>query len=393
MGCVKHTREMDYTTRDTLDIRAFAEDDAEDFQRLRLRALKEYPDAFGLSSETVADKLRLAAESQDDFTLGAYRDGELVGMAGFYRDSGGEKMRHKGHVWGMYVASKRQGEGIGRALMRELLARASLLPGLVQVHLAVVTRQEPARSLYASLGFETYGVEPNSLIIDGERLDEAHMVYSVAKRTKEVFHMSYTADISRNNPGCFLFLIDQSGSMGEALGGQPELRKMDGAADAVNRILDAISQRCSQGMDIRDYFDIGVIAYGTDGAGRTKLETALPGTTPEEPFLSVSQVVDAAEVEGGQRVRRRRWDSGSHQEVSGLAPPHGRLWNANVRRTVRRVQGPQRLDGPTRGLLPPNGDQRHRWGRNRWEPGVPGPGDHGSGDQRRQRADLQRAPL
>ena len=49
--------------------------------------------------------------------------------------------------------------------------------------------------------------------------------------------MSYTADISRNNPGCFLFLIDQSGSMMGALGGQPDQRKMDAAADAVNRIL------------------------------------------------------------------------------------------------------------------------------------------------------------
>ena len=112
--------------------------------------------------------------------------------------------------------------------------------------------------------------------------------------------MPYTADISRNNPGCFLFLIDQSGSMLEALGGQPDLRKMDGAADAVNRILDAISQRCSQGMDIRDYFDIGVITYGTDGSGRTNLDTALPGTSPEQPFLSISQVVDAAEVEERQ---------------------------------------------------------------------------------------------
>ena len=112
--------------------------------------------------------------------------------------------------------------------------------------------------------------------------------------------MSYTADISRNNPGCFLFLIDQSGSMAGALGGQPDLRKMDGAADAVNRILDAISQRCSQGMDVRDYFDIGVVAYGTDGSGRTKLETPLPGTSPEQPFLSISQVADAADVEERQ---------------------------------------------------------------------------------------------
>ncbi len=112
--------------------------------------------------------------------------------------------------------------------------------------------------------------------------------------------MPYTADISRNNPGCFLFLIDQSGSMTGALGGQPDLRKMDGAADAVNRILDAVSQRCSQGMDIRDYSHIGVIAYSSDDAGRPKLETALPGTTPEQPFLAISQVVDAAEVEERQ---------------------------------------------------------------------------------------------
>ena len=74
--------------------------------------------------------------------------------------------------------------------------------------------------------------------------------------------MPYTADISRNNPGCFLFLIDQSASMSGALAGQPDLRKMDGAADAVNKVVDAISQRCSQGMDIRDYFYIGILGYG-----------------------------------------------------------------------------------------------------------------------------------
>ena len=79
--------------------------------------------------------------------------------------------------------------------------------------------------------------------------------------------MPYAADISRNSPGCFLFLIDQSASMSGALGGQPEPRKMDAAADAVNRILDAISQRCSQGMDVRDYFHVGVITYTTDDKG------------------------------------------------------------------------------------------------------------------------------
>ena len=109
--------------------------------------------------------------------------------------------------------------------------------------------------------------------------------------------MPYTADISRNNPGCFLFLIDQSASMAGVLGGQPELRKMDGAADAVNRILDAISQRCSQGMDVRDYFHVGIITYTTDDKGNPDVQSALPETSTKEPFLTISQVVDAATVE------------------------------------------------------------------------------------------------
>ena len=130
--------------------------------------------------------------------------------------------------------------------------------------------------------------------------------------------MPYAADISRNNPGCFLFLIDQSGSMSNALGGQPELRKMDGAADAVNRILDAISQRCSQGMDIRDYFHVGVITYTTDGKGDPDVQSALPGTKAGEPFLTISEVVDAAIVE--ERKVKESDGAGGLVEVSRKFP-------------------------------------------------------------------------
>ena len=112
--------------------------------------------------------------------------------------------------------------------------------------------------------------------------------------------MPYTADISRANPACFLFLIDQSGSMTGALAGQPGERKMDRAADAINRILDTVVQRCSQGMDIRDYFSIGVIGYSTDSSGNPRITSALPGTSPDQPFLSVSQVADAPELEERQ---------------------------------------------------------------------------------------------
>lgn len=114
--------------------------------------------------------------------------------------------------------------------------------------------------------------------------------------------MPYTADISRQNPACFLFLIDQSGSMTNPLAGETGQRKMDMAALALNRALDEISLRCSSGMDIRDYFDIGIIGYKTDYTGAAAIASLLSGTTPQQPFLPISQVVELAEIEERQAL-------------------------------------------------------------------------------------------
>ena len=170
-----------------LGIRELTGDDADDFRNLRLRALKEHPDAFGSSYEAesttpieaAAERLRRNAESQDAFTLGAYRGNDLVGMVGFFQESR-DKMRHRGTIWGMYVPAEEQGKGIGRALLARAIELARRLPGLEQIELAVVTRNRRARGLYASLGFETWGTEPRALLLDGEYLDEEHMALLLA---------------------------------------------------------------------------------------------------------------------------------------------------------------------------------------------------------------------
>ena len=130
--------------------------------------------------------------------------------------------------------------------------------------------------------------------------------------------MPYQADISRGNPACFLFLIDQSGSMEQALAGQPGQRKMDHAANSINRVLDAVSQRCSQGLEIRDYFHVGVITYSTDSRGNPIVETGFPGTTLDMPFLLISQMVDAAQVE--ERVVKESDGAGGLVEVTRRVP-------------------------------------------------------------------------
>lgn len=109
--------------------------------------------------------------------------------------------------------------------------------------------------------------------------------------------MPYTASISRINPGGFLFLIDQSGSMRMPFAGQHSQTKMNGAADAINRTIDNIAQRCSQGSEIRNYFDIAILGYTTDMLGKTVLTSTLPGTSLSQPFLDISRVVDNVELE------------------------------------------------------------------------------------------------
>ena len=139
--------------------------------------------------------------------------------------------------------------------------------------------------------------------------------------------MPYSADISRANPACIMFLIDQSGSMNGDLAGQQGQPKMNLAADAINRTIDTLSQRCSQGLEIRDYFHLGIIGYNTDRSGNPILTSGLPGTTPEQPFLLISQTVDAAAVE--ERVVRESDGAGGVIEVNRQFPiwlqPKGEL--------------------------------------------------------------------
>jgi len=75
--------------------------------------------------------------------------------------------------------------------------------------------------------------------------------------------VSYTAEISRTNPSCLLFLIDQSHSMRGPFGGQASKRKADGVADAVNRLLQNLIIKCAKEGGIRDYFHVGVLGYGS----------------------------------------------------------------------------------------------------------------------------------
>jgi len=162
-------------------LRLLTADDADVFWQLRLEALRNDPASFADSAEehlkttveTARERLR-KNDPASNFVVGVFEQGQMIGTAGFFRRPN-NKERHKGHIWGVYVRPQSRGKGVASALMKEIVRRAREIDGLEQITL-VASANLPAQRLYKALGFESYGIEPHSLKIGNEYVDDVLMV-------------------------------------------------------------------------------------------------------------------------------------------------------------------------------------------------------------------------
>lgn len=110
--------------------------------------------------------------------------------------------------------------------------------------------------------------------------------------------MPYKAEISRSNPSCFLFLVDQSGSMKEPLASsENNVSKAEAVADAINTLLRNLISKCTKSDGIRDYYYIGVIGYGG-----IKVGSAF-GENLSRDFLTPIGVIGNTPLRVEQRVK------------------------------------------------------------------------------------------
>ena len=143
--------------------------------------------------------------------------------------------------------------------------------------------------------------------------------------------MPYVAEISRINPMCFLFMIDQSTSMKhEISAGDVSQQKCTGVADTVNRWLQELSLKCAKAEGVGDYYHVGVIGYGSN------VGSAFMGKLAGQDLVPISEI---AENPGRVEDRKRKVPDGSGGVRNLLCNPDRRCGGS-------RRGPPHRLEQP-----------------------------------------------
>lgn len=140
-------------------------------------------------------------------------------------------------------------------------------------------------------------------------------------QTKLTHRSPYTAQVTRDTPTAFIFLVDQSISMNRStlLYGEP-LTLSEAVARIVNRSIEELVNRCIKGSEVRRYFDIAVIGYSDEA--QSAWQGKLVGrdfVTPEELRQSPYKTITAREEKRTRRgveikeVQRTQWLEPKHQ--------------------------------------------------------------------------------
>lgn len=137
-----------------MSLRIITADDWAALKEVRLRALRDAPDAFGVTlaeaEANTEEAWRNRAAGPGPIVL-AFRDGRPVAMGGLYAP----EVPSEAFVWGMWVAPECRGQGLARLILGELLDWADRHGRAVALH--VTEGNDAARRLYEQHSFVATG--------------------------------------------------------------------------------------------------------------------------------------------------------------------------------------------------------------------------------------------
>ncbi len=122
----------------------------------------------------------------------------------------------------------------------------------------------------------------------------------------------YSRRVDREHPACLVFLLDQSDSMRDPLGGDAGRPKHVALAETLNGLLYEIVLRSvkSPQEGPRPYFAVAVVGYQTDGHGTPRVSTALG------PPLNQHDIVWTPDLARNPLRVERRQTSGGTGEIA-----------------------------------------------------------------------------
>jgi ribosomal protein S18 acetylase RimI-like enzyme len=152
------------------------------FYSLRLESLEACPEEFATdtdawknaSRETINKLLITSEERKYAPIFGAWKEENLVGLIGVNRDLR-PSVRHKSTLWGMYVTHAHRRQGIGHALLDEVVEVLKEDPDLRLIRAVVTVTSKDALTLLKKQGFKIYGQEPEAKRLDDKYYDQVYL--------------------------------------------------------------------------------------------------------------------------------------------------------------------------------------------------------------------------
>ena len=167
---------------DNIKIISLKPDNWKKYRNLRLKALKEEPQAFGSTyednnkhpDEYWQQRLEDTLTKKTQWLVFAKLNGILVGMVGGFA----EKEPDNAHVIAVYVTPEARGKGISKLLMKELLTRIKTNNIIKKITVDVNLEQDVALNLYKNLGFQV--IKRYRLVLgDGKEHDISQLQMAV----------------------------------------------------------------------------------------------------------------------------------------------------------------------------------------------------------------------
>ncbi|MDD3410665.1 MAG: GNAT family N-acetyltransferase [Eubacteriales bacterium] len=127
--------------------------------------LQRQPDEITQTPDDERAFVRRLNESERDFGMMAFVEGELAGFSTVNAISQSRKIRHRAEV-SIALLKPYWGVGLGTALLNRMIEQARAL-GFEQLELQVVSSNQPAVALYRKLGFAHCGRLPHAQKLPG----------------------------------------------------------------------------------------------------------------------------------------------------------------------------------------------------------------------------------